>query len=38
MLGGLPEKDRAKLVGVARRDYEDLCRAEYDLPGKTKKR
>jgi hypothetical protein len=33
MLGSLPEKDRATLVGRAKRDYEDMCRAEYDPPS-----
>lgn len=32
MLASLPEKDRAALVARARRDYEDMCRTEYDLP------
>ncbi len=36
MLGSLPEKDRATLVGRAKRDYEDMCRAEYDLPSLKK--
>ena len=30
MLGSLPEKDRAELVGLAKKEYEDLCRSEYD--------
>jgi len=38
MLGGLPEKDRAALVGRAKRDYEGMCRAEYALPTVTKNR
>ncbi len=38
MLGGLPEKDRAMLVERAKRDYEDMCRSEYDLPTVTKNR
>jgi len=38
MLTSLPEKDRATVVGRAKRDYEDMCRAEYDFPNVTKKR
>jgi hypothetical protein len=30
MLTGVPDKDRRALVGRARRDYEELCSAEYD--------
>jgi len=33
MLESLPEKDREVLVGRAKRDYENMCRMEYDLPG-----
>ncbi len=38
MLGSLPEKDRAELIGRARRDYEEMCRAEYGQPRVTKDR
>ena len=38
MLGSLPEKDRAALLSRAKRDYEDMCRAEFDLPDVTKPR
>ncbi len=36
MLGSLPEKERADLVGRARRDYEHLRGAEYEVPGKNR--
>jgi hypothetical protein len=38
ILGSLPEKDRETLVGRAKRDYGDMCRAEYDLPSVTQDR
>ena len=38
MLGSVSEEERVALVGRARRDYEDMRRAEYDLPNLTKDR
>jgi len=38
LLGSLPEKDRAALVGRAKKDYEEMCRSEYDQPRVTKDR
>ena len=35
MLSGIPEKDRVVLVERARRDYDELCRAEYDREKRT---
>ncbi len=31
MLGSLPEKDRARLVEAAKKDYQDMCRGEFDV-------
>jgi 3',5'-cyclic AMP phosphodiesterase CpdA len=36
MLESLPEKDRATLVWRTRRDYDDMCGSEYDLPNPKK--
>jgi 3',5'-cyclic AMP phosphodiesterase CpdA len=33
MLGSLPEKDRASLVERAKKDYAEMCRTEFDVPG-----
>ncbi len=35
MLSSIPEKDRVVLVERARRDYDELCRAEYDREKRT---
>jgi hypothetical protein len=36
MLTGVLEKDRRALMGRARRDYEELCSAEYDREKRKK--
>ena len=38
MLQSLPQNDREVLVERTKRDYQDMCRAEYDLPGLIKQR
>jgi len=38
MLAGLSENDRATLVGRAKKDYEEMCRTEYDVPKTAKNR
>jgi len=38
MLASPPERDRAALVARARRDHEDMWRAEYALPSVIKDR
>jgi hypothetical protein len=38
LLDTLSQNDREELVGRTRRDYQAMCRTEYDLPSPIKKR